>query len=188
MEGRAVALIGALLLTVVLSTALGGMALIAAIERRTSGAHRTSVQLRMAAEGALAVAAGELAAGDWDAALSGAGSATWMRPAAAFDAGALTSAVRAETMMASGHGADTPVWQLFVQAPWTAVTGAAGQIHIAVWVADDWAETDGDPGHDTNGELLLRAVAAAGLPAAWREAVLRRELDGRVLIRHARSW
>lgn len=182
------ALIGALLLTVVLSTALGGMALVAAIERRTSAAHRTSVQLRLAAEGAVAVAAGELATGDWDAALSGAGSAAWMRPAAAFDAASFTSAVRAEALMASDHGADTPVWQLFAQAPWPAVSGGASQAHIAVWVADDWAETDGAPGHDTNQELILRAVAASGLSAAWCEAVLRRELDGRVLMRHARSW
>lgn len=182
------ALIGALLLAIVLSTALGGMALVAAIERRTSAAHRAAVHVRMAAEGAAALAMGELTAGAWDAALGGGGSAAWMRPEAGLDTAALTSAVRSEAMMASDHGADTPVWQLFARAPWAAVTGAAGPVHIAVWVADDWAETDANPAADSNGEVLVRAVAVAGLSTAWFEAVLRREPDGRIRMRHARSW
>lgn len=183
------ALIGALLLTVVLSTAFGGLAMIAAIERRIAASHAVGLQLRLAADGALAVAAGELGALDWDSALSGAGSAAWRRPLAPpIDVDRLTLSLQRTTVMESSHGADTPVWRLFAHMPWTAVSGHPGPGQTLVWVADDWGEGDGDPSRDRNGLILLRVAALAGVAEAWTEAVYTRQPGGRIEARHVRTW
>lgn len=182
------ALIGALLLSVVLATALGGMAIVAAVERRAAAAYRLTLELRAAAAGMAAVALGELARADWEPPLAGSGSVHWMTPQPGLDIAGLTAAVRADTMMTSSHGADTPVWQVFAQAAWPAVSGHAGTPLVAVWVADDWAEGDGDPGRDSNGLVLVRAVAVSGVSAAWFEALCVREAGGVLRMRHARSW
>lgn len=188
MEQRAVALIGALLLSLVLATALGGMAIVSAVERRAAAAYRLTLELRSAAAGMAAVALGELALADWTPPLAGSGSAHWMRPQPGLDIAGLSAAIRADTMMMSSHGADTPVWQVFAQAAWPMVSGHPGTALVAVWVADDWAEGDGDPGRDSNGLLLVRAVAVSGVSTAWLEALCVREGEGGLRMRHARSW
>lgn len=183
------ALIGALLLSVVLSTALGGMAMIAAIERRAAAGYRTSLQLRAAAEGAAILAMQELgAAADWSPPLAGSGSAYWTNPPPGLDIAALTARLRSETMMGSAHGADTPVWQVFVQAGWRQVTGASGTTAVVAWIADDWTETDGNPAADTNGRILIRSVAVSGVATAWFEAVCERVPDDPIRMRHIRIW
>jgi type IV pilus assembly PilX-like protein len=48
-------------------------------------------------------------------------------------------------------GANNPRWRLFARGPLSAVTpgsGVAAPYHVAVWVADDPAETDHDPSRD----------------------------------------
>jgi hypothetical protein len=182
------AVIGALLLTIVMSTAVAAMTLVAAIERRSASAYSTTVRLRGAAEGAVALTGEELAAPDWTPALAGAGSAHWSVPATAFDTPALTARIRAEAMMGGGHGADTPVWQVFVQTPWEGVTGRTGAIAVVSWVADDWSESDGRAGEDSNGLILVRAVAKERETEAWAEALYSRGANGRLAIRHIRTW
>jgi hypothetical protein len=183
------ALIGALLLTIVLSTALGGLAMIAAIERRTAAAHALGVQLRLAGQGALAMAAGELATVDWNAALGGVGVSEWRRPLVPpLDLTALAQSLQRATMMESSHGADTPVWRLFAHMPWAAASGQPGPSQTVVWIADDWADGDADPARDQNGLVLVRVMAAAGVATSWAEALCARGEDGRVEIRHVRSW
>jgi hypothetical protein len=188
MEDAPMALIGGLLLTIVVSTALAAMVVVSTIERRASAAYLLALELRMAAEGALALTLEELRTADWTAALAGAGSAHWAAPRPGLDIPALTAAIQAETMMAGAHGADTPVWQVFAQAEWAVVTGLPGRVEVASWVADDWLEGDGDPRRDSNGVLLVRAVAAAGVAVAWTEALCGRDPDGRIRLRHGRSW
>jgi len=184
-----VALIAALLLTIVLSTALGGVAMIAAIERKTAAAHATALQLRLTAQGALVIAADELGTHDWNTALAGGSTSVWRLPLAApLDLAGLTAGVQREAMMETAHGADTPVWRLFAHTPWTAVSGQAALGQAVVWVADDWGEADGDPSRDGNGLILVRAAALAGPAASWTEAVCGRGPGGRVEVRHARSW
>lgn len=183
------ALIASLLLTMVLSTALGGVAMIAAMERRSAAAYAVSLQLRFAAEGALALTTSELRSADWDAVLSGAGSAHWQRSLSpALDSAALTQAVQRQTVMDSSHGADTPVWRLFAQMPWSAVSRSASAAQTLVWVADDWGDGDGDPARDRNGLILVRVTAVAGVASASTEALCGREAGGQVGIRHIRSW
>lgn len=183
------ALIAALLLTMVFSTALGGVAMIAAIERKTAAAHATGVQLRLAAQGALAIAADELGRTGFDGALRGTAQSAWRIPLAPWvDVDGLSGRLQREAMMQSAHGADTPVWRLFAHTPWGAVSGQAGFTQALVWTADDWAEADGDPSSDGNGLILLRAAALAGSRTAWAEALYGRGAGGRIEVRHLRFW
>lgn len=182
------ALIAALLLTVVVSTAMGAIVLVAGIERRAAAGYRLAIDLRAASEGILALTVQELGAADWSAVLAGAGSAHWRAAPDDLDIPALTAALQAETVMGSAHGADTPLWTPFAQATWAAVAGGPSRARVAAWVADDWSEQDGNPGRDSNGLLLVRAVAVSGVAASWTEALCGRDTDGRIRLRHSRSW
>ena len=182
------ALIAALLVTIVLSTAVAGMAIVSGIERRAANAYVLTVELRAASEGALAATISELESTAWDGALAGGGSAIWRAPPPDLDVAALTGEVRAATMMTPGYGADTPLWQVFAQGRWTAVTGLPSRAAMLTWVADDWREQDGDPSRDANGLVLVRAVAAAGPARAWVEALCARDAGGIIRVRHVRSW
>ncbi|MEX2270061.1 MAG: hypothetical protein WD690_01230 [Vicinamibacterales bacterium] len=183
------ALIAALLLAAVMSAALGGLTMIASIERRAAAAHVVGLRLRLAAAGALAVTAEELAVRDWRDALAGSGSATWRRSLnPPVDLTALTQALQRETMIETSHGADTPVWHLFAHMAWSDVSGHDGGGQTVVWVADDWSEGDADPSRDQNGLLLVRVAALSGSATAWTEGLCRREPSGRIQMRHVRSW
>lgn len=59
-------------------------------------------------------------------------------------------------------GTDTPQWHLYAAGLFSALTGppAVGEdAYLLAWVADDPAETDQDPSHDSNGVLVIRAQA-----------------------------
>ncbi|MDQ3070503.1 MAG: hypothetical protein M3R55_12345 [Acidobacteriota bacterium] len=183
------ALIAALLLALVLSTAVGGISVVGAIERRAAAAHRTAAQLRLAADGALALAEVELRGAGWELLLEGAGLPRWQRPVTrAPGIGALTAAMQRETILAGSHGADTPLWQVLGHTPWAGVAGGPARPDIVMWVADDWAEADGNPRRDTNSTLLVRVMAADGAAASWLEAVVRRGSNGAVRRGHTRRW
>lgn len=51
-------------------------------------------------------------------------------------------------------GADTPRWRVVA-------TSDADGVAVSVWVADDPADRDGDPGADSNGLVAVRAEARA---------------------------
>ena len=183
------ALAAAFLLTVVLGSLLAGAAMVAGVERQTASAHETTLRLRQISEGGVVLAAAELQRREWAPVLAGAGSDEWRGPlSVAIDVAALTAAIERETMMAGAHGADTPVWRLFTEAAWQAVANHPARGDLIVWVADDWAEGDGDPARDSNDQLLVRAVAVDGPAAAWTEALCARGPDGRVRTRHVRVW
>jgi Tfp pilus assembly protein PilX len=58
--------------------------------------------------------------------------------------------------------ANNPRWRLIGYSPIADIieTGTVlSQMYVAVWIADDQAETDADPTQDANGVLLMRAVA-----------------------------
>lgn len=185
-------LVAALTLTLVLSAMLAGAALVAGVERRTAAAYQLSATLRFAASGGVALATEELERRDWAVLLGGAGSDRWLQPGTpGADVAALSAVVARETMMAAAHGADTPSWRVLSHVPWGRVVGAtADQARgdLVVWVADDWEEADGNPGHDTNGLVLVRVAAVEGPATAWAEALCAREPDGRVRPRHVRMW
>ena len=58
-------------------------------------------------------------------------------------------------------GGDPQAWRLFASGRLDALVpdARAGPWYIAVWVADDLADHDGDPSIDSNGIISLRAVA-----------------------------
>jgi hypothetical protein len=55
-------------------------------------------------------------------------------------------------------------------------------------VADDWSELDGSPVDDSNGLILVRALAKEREAEAWAEVLYGRAPDGRLRVRHIRTW
>jgi hypothetical protein len=73
-----------------------------------------------------------------------------------------TAQLQAETDAQNVWGANNPVWRLYAWSPVTSLlpTGTIdSSMYIAVWIADDPSEIDGDPLSDTNGVLTLHSEA-----------------------------
>jgi hypothetical protein len=73
-----------------------------------------------------------------------------------------TGQIQALTDTANLWGANNPRWKLFAYAPLKDMLPDVeidSPSYIAVWIADDPAETDDDPAADTNGTLTLHAEA-----------------------------
>jgi hypothetical protein len=69
-------------------------------------------------------------------------------------------------------GANNPQWRLFAWGPIAdMLPGDAidSPMYVAVWIADDPAEADGNPAADTNGTLTLHAEAFG--PAGTRKTI-----------------
>jgi hypothetical protein len=75
---------------------------------------------------------------------------------------AMTTSLQSATDTQNAWGANNPVWRLYSYGrvdkmlPTNTVWST---MYIAVWIADDPAETDGNPLADTNGVLTLHAEA-----------------------------
>ncbi|HZB24480.1 MAG TPA: pilus assembly PilX N-terminal domain-containing protein [Vicinamibacterales bacterium] len=73
-----------------------------------------------------------------------------------------TQQLQAESDAGATWGANNPQWRLFA---WGAINDMLqnntidSPMYVAVWVADDPAEADGNPAADTNGTLTLHAEA-----------------------------
>lgn len=78
------------------------------------------------------------------------------------DLDAATADLQADATSAATFGSDTPRWQLFSWGP-LARMGAPGAVdslqYVAVWIADDPGDADGDPLADANGQVTLHAEA-----------------------------
>ena len=73
-----------------------------------------------------------------------------------------TGQLQAETNTANLWGANNPMWRLYAWGPMNDVLPAGlidSPMYVAVWVADDPAETDGNPQSDVNGTLTVHAEA-----------------------------
>ena len=84
----------------------------------------------------------------------------------------LTADLQAETTVSDPWGANNPQWRLFAYGPMSDMLGTVSlesATYIAVWVADDPAETDDDPTADVNGVLTVMAQAFG--PHGTRRAV-----------------
>lgn len=167
---------GSALVLVLLAAAFAlGIGLAAGIlaDSGTLGAssYRDGLEAFYAADAALETAQDELAQiPDWTAVLSGLvvsrlTDAT-RQPVAPLSGGldlvAATALLQAQTDATAAWGANNPRWRLYAWSPLSALWPAAGPtglLYLAVWVADDVAETDGDPGTDSNGCVRVRAVA-----------------------------
>jgi type IV pilus assembly PilX-like protein len=75
---------------------------------------------------------------------------------------AATAQLQADSNAAATWGPNNPQWRLFAWGPITDMLPGGtldSPMYVAVWIADDPAEADGDPTADTNGTLTLHAEA-----------------------------
>ena len=163
------ALVSALIATVVL-TGLGVALALAGLEETMLAAHdRASRSLRLAADSAARIAVSDLTrAASWTplAAINSRFTDTTLRPPGPWDGVeidlvAQTAIVQAESDNGAGPGEAPRTWRLFSAGPLArAAPGSeCAPLYLVVWVADDGADTDGDPESDSNGILTLRADA-----------------------------
>jgi hypothetical protein len=83
-----------------------------------------------------------------------------------------TAELQSVTDTANAWGANNPQWKLFAWGPLSEVASNItidSPMYVAVWVADDPAETDNDPLSDSNGVLTLHAEAIG--PAGTRKTI-----------------
>ena len=183
---RGIALIVTLLALLVLVALTGALIPLTSSETAISAHHRRAAQTLYAAEAAFEWVLQELQpATSWDAVLAGSRrSALWAGPTtqrlaggATLDLGRLTVELQRRGAGASGAGRGLR-WRLYAHGPLSAILPrdpSLGLLRVAVWLADDPAETDGDPWRDTNGVVVLHA-AGVGPSLAQRavQATLRR--------------
>jgi hypothetical protein len=155
-----------------LLSALGaGLVLLGSTDGMIATNFRTNGEAFYAAEAAADRAIQDLTiAGAWSDVLSGVAPATFVDPALTptlasnqpLDLPALTADLQRQSDAAASWGLNNPRWRLYAYGPFAQITGAGhvqSAAYLVTWVADDPAETDGDPMIDTNGTLLLRARA-----------------------------
>jgi len=73
-----------------------------------------------------------------------------------------TSQLQSETDTANFWGTNNPQWRLYAWGPITSLLPSDSidsWMYLAVWIADDPSEIDGDPLSDANGVLTLRSEA-----------------------------
>lgn len=82
-----------------------------------------------------------------------------------------TGQLQAETNTANMWGANNPQWRLYAWGPLRDLLPGVVEspMYVAVWIADDPAETDGAPALDGNGTLTVHAEAYG--PAGTRKVV-----------------
>lgn len=76
--------------------------------------------------------------------------------------GSATAQLQADTDQLNSWGANNPHWQIFAWGPLNDMLPndqIDSPMYLAVWIADDPAEIDGNPQADTNGTLTLHAEA-----------------------------
>jgi hypothetical protein len=188
------------LTSLVLLSALGtSLVVVANTEQRAAANYAASRDAMYAADGALQIAARELLMlSDWNAVLATGtlsafvegppGGVRTLGDGTTID---LTQATALANAEARPWGANNPVWRLF------AFGWLGPRTYVVAWLADDSAESDGDPALDGGGPanpgagiLALRAEAfGTGGAHKVLEATVRREVDagGGPVVR-VRSW
>jgi hypothetical protein len=79
--------------------------------------------------------------------------------------GSVSAQLQSETNAASLWGTNNPTWRLYAWGPLSTILPTQtvdSDVFVAVWVADDPSEIDGDPMVDGNGVLTLHAEAYGG--------------------------
>jgi hypothetical protein len=195
----------ALLMVVVITTflsALGiGVMMAVFMDRLATGNMAASVAMLYAADAGVEIAARDLArAQDWNTVLSGAARSAFSDggPAGVRDipgggvvdlssatnllncgkAANCTAAQMDATSRERPWGANNPRWRLYAYGPMTQLTPLVrpAPCYLAVWIADDHREQDGDPSADAPaddepGHGIVRVHAEAFGPAASRRSI-----------------
>src|SRR6185436_7113973 len=152
-----------------LLAALGqGLVLLSNTEQSIAANHQAAAEALYAADAAVQTVLPELRrAADWSAVLSGTvpsafvdGTPTPTLPSGAtIDLNSLTAELQAREA-SNPWGANNAVWRLYAYGPLERLSASLrSRAYVAVWVADDPAESDGNPALDTNRTILVRAEA-----------------------------
>ncbi len=161
-----VLLVSVLLLAYGLATSF-----MAETELAIAAADRGGREAVYAADGAAQAVIAELAsAGTWDTALAGSQTSTFydstLMPR--IDGKGTVLDVRARTIAlqtasdAAPAGADRTEWRLFACGPASMLLSppaSIGPFYLAVWLADDSGDGDGNPSADANGIVIVHAEA-----------------------------
>jgi hypothetical protein len=175
-----------------------GLALIVMMDGLATGNLRGSVAMLYAADTAIELTARELALEDWDRALGGQARSAFVdgAPGPRAIPGGVLDLTEATNLLNCGQSAgcsdwqmnrSTPErpwgdnnarWQLFAHGPFASLAPAArpALCYLAVWIADDGREEDGDPlsdspQEDAPGHGVLRIRAEAFGPTGSRRAL-----------------
>jgi hypothetical protein len=181
----------ALLIVIMLVLVVGAIGAAVAVASRTetliAANFRQGRETLYVAEGALARAVHDLGIQpDWNAVLAGGALSSFTDGAAigprtlpggdivtlCCGAPSLTSDVQARALGGRSWGADTPVWQMFAwgrAADWLPAGRVDSATYVAVWVADDAEDGDGNPAIDANGVVLLHGHALG--PRGGRQVI-----------------
>jgi hypothetical protein len=174
-------LLVALLFAALLAAIASSLIVVSTTETVIAGGYRTAQELLYAAEAALERAFCELSLiPDWRFLLApppanvvASFSDTQAAPRApdgrVLDLARLTLVRQTQSDAAYGpaFGADTPQWRLFAHARLQDLVGSdlsTPPAYTLIWVSDDGADGDGDPGRDSNERVWVRgeAYGAAG--------------------------
>jgi hypothetical protein len=194
---RGIALILVLLLTSFLSAIGLGLAVVVFVNRLAAGNIRGATGLMHAAEAGLELSAHELSRANWSAVLSGGEQATFsdgspeglraIPGGGVVNLSAETNSLNCgkttpctepqmdEAVQERPWGVNNPRWRLYAYGALANLPALARPTpcYLAVWIADDVAEVDGDPLVDgaMEGRGVLRARAVAFGPLGARRAV-----------------
>ena len=174
-DQQGVALIAVLLWTALVTALASAIVLVTTVETTISARHRDGIDALYAADAALEIAVGQLAAvTNWDLVLNGTsrstlsdGAPTGTRQIAdgtSIDLDRLTAALRCGKESACSDadtnaitvdrpwGISNPRWQLFLCGSLGTIAGlpdGATRAYVLVWMADDPSDNDGDPLRDS---------------------------------------
>ena len=197
---RGIALIMVILLTAFLSALGIGLIMAVFMDRLATGNFAGSVAMLYAADAGVEIAAHALAqVDDWDQVLAGAQQSGFVDGAPGgvrgipggggvdltaatnqLNCGKATTCTSAQMNASSRErpwGANNPRWKLFAYGPMDRLTQLArpAPCYLAVWIADDGVEQDGDPAHDAADSLpghgIVRVHAETYGVAGSRRAV-----------------
>ena len=168
---RGSALIIALLATLLLSSLGLGLLMISDTETSISSNYRAGNETLYAADAAIErVTQDILLVARWNDMLSGAMQSAFvddtltptMPSGEPLNLTTATAELQAQSNASSPWGANNPQWRLFAYGPLSQMLGTGSLpngTYVAVWIADDPAETDGNPSMDSNGVLTVFAQA-----------------------------
>lgn len=165
------ALVTALLATLLLSSLGVGLVMLSETEGSIASNYRTGSETFYAADAAVErVVQDILLVPRWNDILTGTTRSSFiddtltpMTPTGLhLDLTSITTEVQGDSDATSPWGPDNPRWRLFAYGPLSEMLNQGGlrsDAYVAVWIADDPSETDGDPFSDANGVLTVYAKA-----------------------------
>jgi hypothetical protein len=157
------------LLTMALMTALGlGIMLVADTERLVASNYERTVETFYAADAMAGWTIGDLRPpANWNAILTGTTHSSFadstrsprLASGITLNLDGVTAELQSQSDALGPSGPNRPVWRLFAWGPLARVLAVSTSQYVAVWVADDRFDVDGDAASDSNDVLAVHAEA-----------------------------